>query len=255
MADGANAINVSRLVALCTTERNTPHSAVAQEGCATMGGQAKREFPGTVLIADDHAVFRFGLMQLLRRSLKVKRFLEAESFAQVVEHLKDRDVSLTILDLGMPGFAGPEEIARMRLLRPDAQVVVLSASDSRKDILEALSAGAHGYIVKSQNMGQLVERLRHVLSGEIYVPAVLAELVPRSVDATASSRTQPEQKALSSRQREVLKGLVEGKSNKEIARSLNVAEGTVKIHLAALFRVLGATNRAHAAALGKQLID
>jgi DNA-binding NarL/FixJ family response regulator len=255
MADGANAINVSRLVALYTAERNTPHSAVAQEGCATMGGQARREFLGTVLIADDHAVFRLGLVQLLRRSLKVKRFLEAECFAQVVEHLKDRDVSLTILDLAMPGFAGPEEITRMRLLRPDAQVVVLSASDSRKDILEALSAGAHGYIVKSQNMDQLVERLRHVLSGEIYVPAVLADLLPGPGEATASDRgAQPEQKTLSSRQREVLKGLVEGKSNKEIARALNVAEGTVKIHLAALFRVLGATNRAHAVAIGKQLI-
>ena len=66
--------------------------------------------------------------------------------------------------------------------------------------------------------------------------------------------SQPEQKALSSRQREVLEGLIEGKSNKEIARALNVAEGTVKIHLAALFRVLGATNRAHAVAIGKQLI-
>ena len=168
---------------------------------------------------------------------------------------KIEDVSLTILDLGMQGFAGPQEITRMRLLRPDAQVVVLSASDSRKDILEALSAGAHGYIVKSQNMDQLVERLRHVLSGEIYVPAVLADLLPGPVEATASDRgAQPEQKALSSRQREVLKGLVEGKSNKEIARALNVAEGTVKIHLAALFRVLGATNRAHAVAIGKQLI-
>src|SRR6476469_8596718 len=220
-----------------------------------MGGQAKRNFHGTVLIADDHAVFRLGLVQLLRRSLKVKRFLEAECFAQVVEHLKDQDVSLTILDLGMQGFAGPQEITRMRLLRPDVRVVVLSASDSRKDILEALSAGAHGYIVKSQNMGQLVERLRHVLSGEIYVPAALADLLPGPVEATASDRgAQPEQKTLSSRQREVLKGLVEGKSNKEIARALNVAEGTVKIHLAALFRVLGATNRAHAAAIGKQLI-
>jgi DNA-binding NarL/FixJ family response regulator len=226
-----------------------------KEVCATMGGRVRREFQGTVLIADDHAVFRLGLVQLLRRYLKVKRFLEAECFAQVVEHLKDRDVSLTILDLGMQGFAGPQEITRMRLLRPDAQVVVLSGSDSRKDILEALSAGAHGYIVKSQNMDQLVERLRHVLSGEIYVPAVLADLLPGPGEATASDRgAQPEQKTLSSRQREVLKGLVEGKSNKEIARALNVAEGTVKIHLAALFRVLGATNRAHAAAIGKQLI-
>jgi DNA-binding NarL/FixJ family response regulator len=216
-----------------------------------MRGHAKSELQGTVLIADDHEVFRIGLVQLLRRSLKVKRFLEAERFAQVIEHLEDRDVTLTILDLRMPGLAGPEEITRMRLLRPDAQVVVLSASDSRKDILEALSAGAHGYIVKSQNTEQLIDRLRYVLSGEIYVPSVLAELPPEPAD---NRGPHSERKALSDRQRQVLKGIVEGKSNKEIARSLNVAEGTVKIHLAALFRVLGATNRAHAAALGKQLL-
>jgi DNA-binding NarL/FixJ family response regulator len=220
-----------------------------------MGGHAKSQFQGTVLVADDHAVFRLGLVQLLRRSLKVKRFLEAESFAQVVEHLKDGDVTLTILDLQMPGLAGPKEITRMRRLRPDAQVVVLSASDSRQDILEALAAGAHGYIVKSQNTDQLVDRLRYVLSGEIYVPAVLAELPPEPAEGTAPNPgTQSEQKTLSSRQRQVLKGLVEGKSNKEIARALNVAEGTVKIHLTAVFRVLGATNRAHAVALGKQLL-
>jgi DNA-binding NarL/FixJ family response regulator len=220
-----------------------------------MREHAGSEFQGTVLIADDHEVFRMGLIQLLRSSLKVRRFLQAECFGEVIRHLQEGDVTLAILDLRMPGLTGPEEITRMRLLRPEAQVVVLSASDSRKDILRALSAGAHGYIVKSQNTHQLIERLRYILAGEIYVPAVLADLPPEAVESAASNRaTQPLQKALSSRQRQVLRGLVEGKSNKEIARVLNVAEGTVKMHLAALFRVLGATNRAHAAALGKQLI-
>lgn len=210
---------------------------------------------GTILVADDHQVFRIGLMQLLRRSLKVKRFLEAACCAEVVEHLKDEDVTLTILDLGMSDWSGPEEITRIRRLRPGVQVVVLSGSDSRKDILESLSAGAHGYIVKTQNTDQLLGRLRYVLSGEIYVPPVLAELPAEFPEQTASQRaSQVVQKTLSRRQRQVLKGLVEGKSNKEIAQSINVAEGTVKIHLAALFKVLGAINRAHAAALGKQLI-
>lgn len=218
-----------------------------------MAGHAKSDFQGTILIADDHAVFRIGLVQLLRRSLKAKRFLQAESFAQTLEHLRDRDVTLAILDLRMPDLAGPQEITRMRLLRPDVQVVVLSGHDSRPDILQALSAGAHGYIVKSQNTKQLIDRLRYVLSGEIYVPAILAELPPASAKA-AKPASAPERKPLSGRQQQVLKGLVEGKSNKEIARSLSVAEGTVKIHLAALFRVLGAANRAHAAALGKQLL-
>lgn len=219
-----------------------------------MPGHAKSEVRGTVLIADDHAVFRIGLVQLLRRSLKAKRILEAESFAQVLDHLEDGDVMLTILDLRMPGLGDPAGITRMRRLRPDARVVVLSASDCRRDILAALAAGAHGYIVKTQNTDQLVDRLRYVLSGEIYVPAGLAALPPEPAEGQAPSLEAPPVRGLSSRQRQVLKGLVEGKSNKEIARALNVAEGTVKIHLAALFRALGATNRAHAAALGRQLI-
>jgi len=216
----------------------------------------KTDLRGTVLIADDHAVFRIGLVHLLRRHLKVKRVLEADCFGQVMEHLNDQDVTLIILDLRMPGLEGPGEIAQMRRLRPGAQVVVLSASESRQDILEALSAGAHGYIVKSQNTGELVDRLRHVLSGEIYVPAVLADLPPQLEEKPAPKRSpQLAQTSLSDRQLQVLRGLLEGKSNKEIARALNVAEGTVKIHLAALFRVLGATNRAHAAVLGKRLIE
>lgn len=220
-----------------------------------MRGRAKCEFQGSVLIADDHAVFRIGLMQLFRRCLKVKRFFEAECFEDVIDLLKERDITLAIIDLRMPGLSGPKDISRMRLLRPDTRIVVLSASDSREDILDALSAGVHGYIVKTQHTDQLIDRLRYVLSGEIYVPPILAEQPPQSAEGVGLSHgDQLGEKSLSSRQREVLKGLVEGKSNKEIAQSLKVAEGTVKMHLAALFRVLGASNRAHAAALGKQLI-
>ena len=209
------------------------------------------EFQGTVLIADDHEIYRFGLVQLMRRSLKAKRFLQAACFAEVLEHLRDKDVSLVILDLKMPGLTASTEIRRLRLLRPDARMVVLSGSESREDILGCLSAGAHGYIVKNQQTDQLISRLRYILSGEIYIPASLAE----TSGATSSEPVDKLQKLeLSKRQRQVLKGLIEGKSNKEIAQALNIAEGTVKIHLAALFRLLGAANRAHAVALGKQLI-
>jgi len=220
-----------------------------------MQGRSRSTFQGTVLIAEDHQVFRMGLIQLLRRALKVKRFLEAACFAQVLEHLQDDDVTLTILDLQMPGLVAPSAITRLRLLRPEAHVVVLSGSDDREDILGSLSAGAHGYIVKSDNTDQLIGRLRYILSGEIYVPPVLAELPLIAAEgAEPNPETQFLQKTLSSRQRQVLKGLVEGKSNKEIAKALNISGGTVKNHLVALFRVLGATNRAHAVALGKQLI-
>ena len=219
-----------------------------------MRERAVYEFRGAVLIADDHQVFRMGLAQLLRRHLKVKKFLEAGCFAENMDQLQNKDLTLAIVDLRMPGLAGPKGIAHMRLLRPEAQIVVLSASDCREDILGALSAGVHGYIVKSQDTDQLIHRLRYILSGEIYVPPILAERPPDPGGNSEASRVQPMQ-SLSARQRQVLIGLVEGKSNKEIAQALNVAEGTVKMHLAALFRVLGATNRAHAVAMGKQLID
>ena len=219
-----------------------------------MRERAAYEFQGSVLIADDHQVFRIGLVQLLRRHLKVKRFLEAGCFAEAMEHLQNKDLTLAIVDLRMPGLAGPKGIAQMRLLRPEAQMVVLSASECREDILGALAAGVHGYIVKSQDTEQLIDRLRYILSGEIYVPPILAERPGEAGASVEASRVQPIQ-SLSARQRQVLMGLVEGKSNKEIAQALNVAEGTVKMHLAALFRVLGATNRAHAVAMGKQLIE
>jgi DNA-binding NarL/FixJ family response regulator len=219
-------------------------------------GRAKWEFQGTVLIADDHELLRGGLMQALRRDLNIAKFVEAECFAEAIQHLeKEDDVTLAIVDL-MTDMPSPMGIARMRRLRPQTLIVVLSGSEEREDILQALAAGAHGYIVKTQHTDQLIDKLRYILSGEIYVPPILAELASKPVGSTGDPdlADQPTQKALSSRQRQVLKCLVEGRSNKEIAQALNVAEGTVKQHLAALFRVLGASNRAHAAALGKSLI-
>ena len=142
--------------------------------------RAKSEFQGTVLIADDHEILRVGLMELLRRDLNVTRFVEAECFAQAIQQLQREDVTLAIVDL-MPDMMGPNGIARMRRLRPQALFVVLSASESREDILQALAAGAHGYIVKNQHKDQLIDKLRHILSGEIYVPPILAELAPEPV--------------------------------------------------------------------------
>jgi DNA-binding NarL/FixJ family response regulator len=209
----------------------------------------------TVLIADDHEVFRFGLASLLRHSLGVAAVLEAETFEEALARLGDPRVKLAIFDLGMPGLSGPRNLAEVRARRPDVRVVVLSASDAREDILAALEAGVHGYVVKSERTDPLIERLRYVLSGEIYVPPALAERPSRPLEkAEARKQGALPLDTLSDRQLQVLRGLVEGMSNKEIARSLALSEGTVKMHLAALFRALGASNRAHAAALGKQML-
>jgi DNA-binding NarL/FixJ family response regulator len=213
------------------------------------------EFFGTILIADDHEVFRFGLAQLLRQALGAAKILEAERFEDALDHLKDEDLRLAIIDLGMPGLSSPDQLATIRTQRPDVQVVVMSGSDLREDILATLAAGAHGYILKSQRTKTLIDKLRYVLSGEIYVPPSLADRPsPLTAPPMRQSVSRPMAGTLSERRRQVLKGLVEGLPNKEIARQLGISEGTVKMHIAALFRLLGATNRTHAAALGKELL-
>jgi DNA-binding NarL/FixJ family response regulator len=220
-----------------------------------MRQQEATEFSGAILIADDHEIFRFGLAQLLRHSLGAQTILEAERFDQALQCLDNPDLSLALIDLGMPGLASPRQLAQIRKRRPDLLVVVISGSDAREDILGALAAGVHGYIVKNQRTDALIHRLRYVLSGEIYVPPSLARQLPELVEQPIrQTNLRPTAEMLSDRQRQVLEGLVEGLSNKEIARQHSISEGTVKMHIASLFRILGATNRTHAVALGKQLI-
>jgi DNA-binding NarL/FixJ family response regulator len=219
------------------------------------GPTEDKAFVGTILIADDHAVYRYGLALVLRQALGATKIIEAERFEDGLERLADPDLTLAIFDLDMPGLSGPHELEAVRRRRPDVRVVVLSASESRADILAALAAGVHGYIVKSHSTDAMVDHLRHILSGEIYVPPVLVQLPPAVQAPLPSPQVQPTVAQLSERQRQVLKGLVEGRSNKEIANDLQLSEGTVKMHIAALLRHLGASNRTHAAALGKQLLD
>lgn len=212
---------------------------------------------GAVLVADDHAVLRFGLVQLLRSELGVTATHEAATFQEALAKLRENDVAIAIFDLDMPGLTSPRELAEVRRSHPALRVVVLSGSQDRNHILAALEAGVHGYIIKSAQMDLLVERLVYIMSGEIYVPSLLAEQpwakppLPAADFVQTTSAAHP----LSDRQRQVLEGLVLGHSNKQIARDLDLAEGTVKMHIGALFRALGAHNRAHAAALGKQLLE
>jgi len=217
------------------------------------------DFCGSILIADDHEVFRFGLVHLLTNSMKVSKIYEAGRFEEALELLRHKDLVLAILDLNMPGLGQPSDLAKVRAARPDIRVVVLSGSEGRQDILGALDAGVHGYIIKSQGLAALVDRLRYVMSGEIYVPPVLAERAPACEVPVAAIAARveslPPTVSLTTRQKHVLEGLVEGLSNKEIALKLGVSEGTVKMHIASLLRIIGAANRTHAAALGRQLLS
>ncbi len=210
------------------------------------------------LTADDDAFFRIALKSLLIRQLGFQDVIECGSFDEALEKLADgAKVSLALFDLQMPGLESPANLQVVRENFPKTRVVVVSSSQCHQDIITALRSGVHGYVPKSLGPADLTSALRLVLQGTIFVPASLAELTreDRSKVRTRTSSTESGAPTLTPRQQQVLPLLIEGRSNKEIARILKLGEGTVKIHIAALIRNLGATNRAAGAAIGARLFS
>jgi DNA-binding NarL/FixJ family response regulator len=214
--------------------------------------------PRVALIADPDQYFRLALETILTAKLGFSTVLQTASLDEALDQLlKQPEASLSLFELNMPGILSAASLTAVRECFPGARVVVVSTSVRRQDILMALDAGVHGYIPKNVSPGELTTALRMVIDGTIYVPPSVASTASLAVEgqvlATKPQKSSPSD-TLTLRQREVLELLMEGKSNKEIARTLNLGEGTVKIHMAALFRAFGVNTRAAAAAAGMQLL-
>lgn len=209
------------------------------------------------LIADDDAYFRMAVGAILTRQFGFSHVVEAGSLNEAMEYLgENSDVCAALFDLSMPGMTTPADLRAVRESFPQARVAVISGSNSRRDILMALEAGVHGYVPKSLSIAELTGALQAVFDGNLYVPSSLADVDANSEDSSSGRSEQAEPDAvdpghlLTRRQQDVLDLLVLGKSNKEIAIALKLSEGTVKIHLAAIFRHFGVNNRAAAAVAG-----
>lgn len=208
-----------------------------------------------ILVADDHALVRRGLIEFLKASEPGWKFQEGSSFPEVEAHARDGQIELTIMDLNMPGMQGATSLRTLRTLAPGMRIIVLTAQDDRTTILECLGAGVHGYLPKSGETTQILDALRVVVAGGVYVPPMLSQVqqeepaavaTPASPVATAPVLNSQDALRLSGRQQQVLRLLAEGRSTKDIARLLDLGIGTVKVHLAAIYRTLGARNRMEA---------
>lgn len=219
------------------------------------------------VIADDDEFFRMALAAVLTQTCHIDRVIQAGSYGEAIAAIDAEDhVTLALFDLNMPGMNGPAILHHVREACPHVdKVAVVSASRAREDIIETLAAGAHGFVCKASGVKELQQALDQILQNRIYVPTSLAEISPSCaapVRQMAMVRTAVEEPkpatepapALSPRQSRVLEMLVHGKSNKEIARELNLGAGTVKVHMAALFAKLGVPNRAAAAVAGTRLL-
>jgi two-component system, NarL family, nitrate/nitrite response regulator NarL len=201
------------------------------------------------LIVDDHPVVREGLAALLRQLVPDMTVLLAESGSQGLGLTNQHpDLDLVILDLAMPGSDGFAMLHEFGKLHPQLPVIVVSSSEDPRDVRRALAAGALGYMPKSAPPRTLLAAVQFVLDGNVYVPTLLAQTPASLPDRAGDDDAQKPAVSLTGRQMDVLRLLREGRSNKEIGRTLGLSEKTVKVHVTALFRALNVANRIQAAA-------
>jgi DNA-binding NarL/FixJ family response regulator len=205
-----------------------------------------------ILLADDHPLFREGVKPVLYKLEGDTEVIEAKDYPCAFQAAHDNlDLDLALLDLYMPGMRGKDGVSRFRAAFPELPVVVLSASEQSEDIHRLMAAGALGYITKSSPSEVILSALRLVLSGGVYLPPSLLWPAEAGGDQGRAFPARPP--ALTLRQLEVLRELVQGKSNRQIAESLNVTEGTIKIHMAGIFRTLKVANRTEAVLIAQKM--
>lgn len=203
-----------------------------------------------LLLVDDHAMVREGLRPLLRRlgpNVALYEARDAESALLLLE--TEDEFDLILLDIMLPGTNGLSLLGILRKRFPAIPVVVLSALDDLDTINRAMRLGASGYVTKSGDGETLLEGLRRVLAGEVYLPPHLHDKLSVALSGNLGrGRTQADRYGLTDGQRRVMELLREGKSNREIGDLLGLTEGTVKVHVSKIFRKMGVVSRAEAIA-------
>ncbi len=200
----------------------------------------------TLLIIDDHPLFRRGVTQLLELDPSLALVGEASSGEDGARLVAERDPDLVLLDLNMKGMSGIDTLKRLRAEGCTARVVMLTVSDSPDDLVAAIRAGADGYLLKDMEPEQLLARIREALFGRMVISDNLAGVLAQALrsEAQAASRDAGE---LTDRERDILACLATGMSNKLVARELDIAEGTVKVHVKHLLRKMKFRSRVEAA--------
>jgi two-component system nitrate/nitrite response regulator NarL len=204
-----------------------------------------------ILVVDDHPVMREGLSALLRQEGPQTTIVQASSAAEALAAVeKHGDLDIVVLDLLMPGTSGLSAISEIGHARPELPVIVLSSSEDPRDVRNALSQGALGYVPKSASQTTLLSAIRLVMSGELYIPSLILNQVAAAKSFVDRSMARA---LLTPRQIDVLRRISESLPNKTIAYEMDLSEKTVKAHITAIFRALNVVNRTQAAAAGRDL--
>ncbi|MFN3255242.1 MAG: response regulator [Ilumatobacter sp.] len=202
-----------------------------------------------VVVVDDHAVVRSGLAQFLATTGDIELVGVAGDGIEALDVVAAERPDVVIMDLSMPRMDGVEATRRLSELHPDSRVLVLTSFSDQNRMLDALSAGADGYLLKHSDPEAIAAAVRSVHAGE-------SPLDPKAARALLESRrTASREPTLTAREREVLELVRQGLANKQIARRLGISERTVKAHLTSVFANLGVADRTQAALWANDHLD
>jgi DNA-binding NarL/FixJ family response regulator len=205
-----------------------------------------------ILVTDDHPIMRDALKITLGAIVPEAEIFSTGKLDEAVALGRQHTPDLIILDLGLPEHSGIEALTRLREALPEARVVVFSGADNRAVVIAALDAGAMGFIPKTAASSVLISALRLVLAGGIYVPPEAVNFAENASPPRPAPRAE-DYAALTPRQREVMQLMLMGHSNKAICKHLSISENTVKVHVSAVLRALGAENRTQAVLAASKL--
>ena len=211
-----------------------------------------------ILLVDDHALFRDGMRYVLQQLPEAVEILEAGNFPDGLKLATQHpELDLALLDLNMPGSEGPISIRFFHQRYPHIPVVVISGEEGRGYMEKVMNYGAMGFVCKSSGAAVMLGALNLVLSGGVYIPPQLlrqyGEITGKEPDITDRRSLHTNEYGLTQRQMQVLTHLAAGLSNKEIAEAIHLAEGTIKIHVAAVYQTLRVNNRMEAVRMAEKL--
>jgi two-component system nitrate/nitrite response regulator NarL len=203
--------------------------------------------PIRVLIVDDHTLFRSGIQLLLSRHDEFEVVGEVGDALEGVKLAKRFQPDIILQDLHMPGIGGLEAIQLLREESPLSQIIMLTVSENAVDLVEALRVGARGYLLKNIDTEFLLDSIRSAANGEFVMSPQMTGKLADSLRHPAKPTAAADPDCLTPRETEIIMLLARGASNKEIARNLNLAESTVKIHVQSILRKLKLSSRVQAA--------
>ena len=218
--------------------------------------------PIRILVVDDHTLFRRGLTALLARDPLLCVIGDAADAGQAQRKAQELQPDLILLDNHLPGVNGVDALPALREAAPQARILMLTVSEDANDLAAALRGGADGYLLKTIEGDALTVAIQRAMQGDsVIAPEMMSKLVAayRGAATTAPAASAPAVSvmeaalaSLSPRERDILRGIARGASNKEIARENGIVETTVKIHVQHILRKLDVSSRVHAAVIATE---